>query len=119
LRAYRNFATIRASTKHMARESRHEESALGRGARAAVACLSAAQQPTAGNLEKLSEFKTTSTPMDIPHVPQTGATAGAIKEKLARIKLPDGFKIGLYAIVPDARHIAVGPRGVVTFVGTP
>ncbi|WP_296988845.1 PQQ-dependent sugar dehydrogenase, partial [Thalassospira sp. UBA1131] len=33
-------------------------------------------------------------------------------------KLPDGFKIGLYAIVPDARHIAVGPQGVVTFVGT-
>ena len=26
--------------------------------------------------------------------------------------------IGLYALVPDARHIAVGPQGVVTFVGT-
>ena len=34
------------------------------------------------------------------------------------IKLPRGFKIGLYAIVPDARHMAVGPQGVVTFVGT-
>jgi len=25
---------------------------------------------------------------------------------------------GLYAIVPDARHMAVGPQGIVTFVGT-
>ena len=32
-----------------------------------------AQAPTAGNLEKLSDFKTTGTPMDIPQVPQTGA----------------------------------------------
>jgi glucose/arabinose dehydrogenase len=77
-----------------------------------------AQAPTAGNLEKLSDFKTTGTPMDIPQVPQTGAKADAIKKNLARIKLPRGFKIGLYAIVPDARHIAVGPQGVVTFVGT-
>src|SRR5262245_27229982 len=77
-----------------------------------------AQQPSAGNLEKLSEFKTTGTPLDIPQIPQTGAKADAIKKNLARIKLPRGFKIGLYAIVPDARHIAVGPQGVVTFVGT-
>src|SRR6185312_16696942 len=54
----------------------------------------------------------------IPHVPHTGAKADAIKKNLARIKLPRGFKIALYAIVPDARHIAVGPQGVVTFVGT-
>ena len=80
--------------------------------------LAHAQQPTAGNLERLSEFKTTGTPMDIPQIPQTGAKAEAIKKNLARIKLPRGFKIGLYAIVPDARHMAVGPQGVVTFVGT-
>ena len=36
-----------------------------------------AQAPTAGNLEKLSDFKTTGTPMDIPQVPQTGAKAEA------------------------------------------
>ena len=35
-----------------------------------------------------------------------------------KIKLPDGFKINLYAVVPDARHMAVGPQGIVTFVGT-
>jgi glucose/arabinose dehydrogenase len=75
-------------------------------------------QPAAGNLERLSEFKTTGTPMDIPQIPQSGSKAEAIKKNLTRIKLPAGFKIGLYAIVPDARHIAVGPQGVVTFVGT-
>jgi glucose/arabinose dehydrogenase len=32
--------------------------------------------------------------------------------------LPPGFQISLYALVPDARHIAVGPQGVATFVGT-
>jgi glucose/arabinose dehydrogenase len=37
---------------------------------------------------------------------------------LEKIKLPDGFKISLYAIAPDARHIAVGPQGVAAFVGT-
>jgi glucose/arabinose dehydrogenase len=76
------------------------------------------QPPAPGNLEKLSDFKTTGTPMDIPQIPQTGAKADAIKKNLSRIKLPPGFKISLYAIVPDARHIAVGPQGVVTFVGT-
>jgi glucose/arabinose dehydrogenase len=75
--------------------------------------------PTApGNLERLGEFKTTDTPMEIPTVAQGGTKAAAIKKTLSHIKLPRGFKIGLYAIAPDARHIAVGPQGVVTFVGT-
>jgi hypothetical protein len=39
-------------------------------------------------------------------------------QNLNAVKLPPGFKINLYAVVPDARHIAVGPQGVVTFVGT-
>jgi glucose/arabinose dehydrogenase len=46
------------------------------------------------------------------------AQAAAIEKTLARIKLPPGFKISLYAQVPDARMIAVGPQGVVTFVST-
>ena len=77
-----------------------------------------AQQPAAGNLEKLSGFKTTGTSMEMREIPQTGAKAEAIKKSLARIKLPRGFKIGLYAIVPDARHMAVGPNAGVVFVGT-
>src|SRR5882757_2848314 len=83
-----------------------------------MASPTSAQQPNAGNLEKLSGFKTTGTPMDIPLIPQGGSKADAIKKNLARIKLPPGFKIGLYAVVPDARHMAVGPQGVVTIVGT-
>jgi hypothetical protein len=55
---------------------------------------------------------------NIPTVPQGGAKAAALKKNLEKIKLPQGFHIGLYAIVPDARHMAVGPQGIVTFVGT-
>jgi glucose/arabinose dehydrogenase len=84
----------------------------------ALVAPAAAQQPSAGNLEKLGEFKTTGTPIDIPTVPQGGAKAQALKKNLAKVKLPRGFHIGLYAIVPDARHMAVGPQGIVTFVGT-
>lgn len=72
----------------------------------------------AGNLDKLGAMKATGAPVDIPLVPQTGPNADAIKKTLAGIKLPAGFKIALYAVVPDARHMAVGPQGVVTFVGT-
>jgi glucose/arabinose dehydrogenase len=41
-----------------------------------------------------------------------------IQKTLERIKLPTGFKISLYALVPGARHMAVGPQGKVIFVGT-
>ncbi|MEH2509406.1 glucose/arabinose dehydrogenase [Nitrobacteraceae bacterium AZCC 1564] len=81
----------------------------------ASAVSASAQQPD--NLEKLGGFKTTGV-TEMPTVPQTGRKADAIKANLAKIKLPPGFKISLYALVPDARHIAVGPQGVVTFVGT-
>ena len=78
-----------------------------------------AQAPTAGNLEKLSDFKTTGTPMDIPQVPQTGAEGRRDQEEpRAASSCRAGFKIDLYAIVPDARHMAVGPQGMVVFVGT-
>src|SRR5258708_27501791 len=72
---------------------------------------------SAGNLEKLGNFQQTGTP-EMVHVPQTGAKAEAIKKTLAKFKLPKGFKIALYALVPDARHIAPRPQRVVTFVGT-
>jgi glucose/arabinose dehydrogenase len=74
-------------------------------------------QPSAGNLEKLSNFQQTGT-VEPSHIQQTGPKADAIKNNLSKIKLPRGFKISLYALVPDARHIAVGPQGIVTFVGT-
>jgi hypothetical protein len=72
---------------------------------------------SADALETLEGFHMTA-PIDWPTIPQTGPKADAVKETLKKIKMPDGFHIGLYALVPDARHMAVGPQGVVTFVGT-
>jgi glucose/arabinose dehydrogenase len=76
-----------------------------------------AQAPMS-NLDRLGAFKTTGASPNIPVIPQTGPKADAIKKHLQSIKLPPGFHIGLYALVPDARHMAVGPQGLVTFVGT-
>lgn len=69
------------------------------------------------NLEKLSGFKTTGV-TEFTFIEQGGDYAAGIERTLERIALPDGFKIELYAVVPDARHMAVGPQGIVTFVGT-
>jgi glucose/arabinose dehydrogenase len=69
------------------------------------------------NLQTLEAWHDTP-PVAWPTVPQTGPRADAIKAILKKITLPPGFHIDLYAIVPDARHMAVGPQGVVTFVGT-
>ncbi|MFC4172196.1 PQQ-dependent sugar dehydrogenase [Microvirga sp. GCM10011540] len=76
----------------------------------------AAQSPTS-NLEKLSSFQSTGTVEPKP-IPQEGRRADAIRRNLEKIKLPEGFKIDLYALVPDARHMAVGPSTGVVFVGT-
>lgn len=51
-------------------------------------------------------------------VPQSGYNAQQIEKVLERIKLPPGFVISLYALVRNARHIAVRPQGKVIFVGT-
>jgi glucose/arabinose dehydrogenase len=66
---------------------------------------------TLGNMHKTA-------PVDWPVIPQTGPKADQIRQNLEKIKMPPGFHIALYAIVPDARHMAVGPQGVVTIVGT-
>jgi glucose/arabinose dehydrogenase len=79
--------------------------------------LSQLEASAADNLDKLSKFQTTGV-TDFTQVYQGGDKAAAIKKTLERITMPAGFKIGLYAIVPDARHMAVGPQGIVTIVGT-
>ncbi|MBJ3777583.1 PQQ-dependent sugar dehydrogenase [Acuticoccus mangrovi] len=84
---------------------------------AALAAPAAAQAPVPDNLERLSNFQTTGI-TEFTTIDQTGSKADAIRKTLEGVTLPDGFKIDLYAIVPDARHMAVGPQGVVTFVGT-
>jgi glucose/arabinose dehydrogenase len=85
---------------------------------ALLAAVPASAQAPQNNLERLGAFKTTGASPNIKTIPQSGAKADAIKKNLQAIKLPSGFHIALYALVPDARHIAVGPQGIVTFVGT-
>ena len=72
----------------------------------------------AGNMDTLTDFKSTGKLNAIPAIPQDPQKAAEIEKTLSRIKLPSGFHISLYAQVPDARMLAVGPQGVVTFVST-
>ncbi len=88
---------------------------LATGLAAAIAMSAPA---VADNLEKLSAFKSTGASFDIKTIEQGGDYAEQLRRNLSQIKLPAGFKIDLYAIVPDARHMAMGPQGVVLFVGT-
>ena len=75
-------------------------------------------QSQVSNIEKLKQFKVSGTDPNLPTVPQSGANADAIRENLKRIKLPPGFRIDLFAIVPDARHMAIAPSTNMLFVGT-
>ncbi|MWL89951.1 sorbosone dehydrogenase [Cupriavidus sp. SW-Y-13] len=83
---------------------------------AAVSSPAVMAAPT-DNLQKLQSFKQTGAPPP-EKVAQTGQNADAIRENLKAIKLPQGFKIELYAIVPEARHMAIEPSTGVVFVGT-
>jgi glucose/arabinose dehydrogenase len=83
----------------------------------AAIAVTIAGTATAGTLETLGAMKTTGA-TDFQVIDQTGANADAIRANLSRINLPAGFKIDLYAVVPDARHMAVGPQGIAVFVGT-
>ena len=49
--------------------------------------------------------------------PPTGFTKEEIEAKLKEVKLPPGFKIELWASVPDARQMALGDKGTL-FVGS-
>ena len=85
-----------------------------------VACLLAAgvAQAQAPNIDNLKKMRPSGVDTSMPPVAQEGKNADAIRENLKRIKLPPGFKIDLYAIVPDARHMAVAPSTNMLFVGT-
>lgn len=87
-------------------------------AAAALACTLTLPALAQQNLEKLKQMKVATTDLNIPTVPQTGRNAEAIRANLKNIKMPAGFKIDLYAVVPDARHMAVAPSTNMLFVGT-
>ncbi|MEY2686565.1 MAG: hypothetical protein RL375_763 [Pseudomonadota bacterium] len=85
---------------------------------AAAVLLGVSLAAQAQNIEKLKQMKVATTDLNIPTVPQEGRNAAAIRKNLEKIKLPPGFKIELFAVVPDARHMAVGPSTNMLFVGT-
>jgi glucose/arabinose dehydrogenase len=89
----------------------------------ALACALAAAGLSLGaaaqsSLEKMKQMRVASTDLNLPVVPQTGKNADAIRNNLKKVNLPPGFRIELYAIVPDARHMAVANSTNMLFVGT-
>ncbi|MEF7613576.1 PQQ-dependent sugar dehydrogenase [Aquincola sp. MAHUQ-54] len=85
---------------------------------AAALAICAVLPAQAQNIDKLKQMKVSGTDLNIPPVPQTGPAADAIRKNLEKVKLPAGFRISLYAMVPDARHMAVAPSTNMLFVGT-
>ena len=85
---------------------------------AAALMVSGAALAQAPNIENLKQMKVSGVDPNMPPVPQDGKNAAALRENLKRVKLPPGFKIDLYAVVPDARHMAVAPSTNMLFVGT-
>lgn len=70
------------------------------------------------NLDRLQAMQSTGADLNMETVPQTGRRADALRRNLESVRLPPGFSISLYAVVPDARHMAVSPSTGVVFVGT-
>jgi len=68
------------------------------------------------NMEKLGNMQKTGATFTT--VDQEGDRAEALKAILEHINLPDGFEASLYAVVPDARSMAMAPQGTVLFAGT-
>ena len=70
------------------------------------------------NIDKLSSFKSTGASAGIV-VPQDGKYMDNIRANiLPKIKMPPGFKISLFARVPDARHMAVARNKTTVWIGT-
>jgi len=84
---------------------------------AAIAMMSTAAFAQS-NLDKMRGVQTTGTSFGPEFIEQGGPKAAQLRKNLENITLPDGFSIDLYAIVPDARHMAVAPQGTVVWVGT-
>ena len=84
---------------------------------ALVAGTAHAETPAGSNLDKLGAMQVTGT-KEHTVVDQDGPAADSIREVLEAVTLPEGFSIDLYALVPDARHMAMAPQGTVLFVGT-
>ncbi|MEM6847126.1 MAG: PQQ-dependent sugar dehydrogenase [Pseudomonadota bacterium] len=68
------------------------------------------------NMEKLSNMQKTGATHTF--VEQEGDRAASLRNIIQHITMPEGFELSLYAVVPDARSLAVAPQGTVVFAGT-
>nr|WP_249200560.1 PQQ-dependent sugar dehydrogenase [Thetidibacter halocola] len=68
------------------------------------------------NMDKLTNMQRTDATFTV--IDQEGDRAAALREIIPHINVPEGFEVSLYAVVPDARSMAVAPQGTVVFVGT-
>jgi len=70
------------------------------------------------NIKKLSNFqKTGGGPGEV--IPQDTRFADNIRKNiLPHIKMPPGFKIELFAVAPDARHLAISRNKGAVWIGT-
>ncbi len=69
------------------------------------------------NLSLLGAFKRTDTGA-MERVPQDTQYADNLRQVLQQISLPEGFRIELFAVVPDARNMAVSRNKATVWVGT-
>jgi glucose/arabinose dehydrogenase len=85
---------------------------------AGLAIGPAAAQDANENLDKLGQFKKTGTEPG-QQVDQETQYSQNIRDKvISKIKLPEGFQIELFAVAPDARHMAVGRNKATVWIGT-
>ena len=68
------------------------------------------------NMDKLTNMQKTGAAHTF--IEQDGERAEALKAILEHVNVPEGFEVSLYAVVPDARSMAVAPQGTVVFAGT-
>ena len=68
------------------------------------------------NLDKLTSMQKTGAAFTF--VEQDGAKGAALRDIVQYINVPEGFDVSLYAVVPDARSMAMAPQGTVLFAGT-
>ncbi len=70
------------------------------------------------NIKLLSGFKKTGTTAG-EVIPQNTQFAENVKNNIiSKVNLPAGFKIELFAVVPDARHMAVSRNKATVWIGT-
>jgi glucose/arabinose dehydrogenase len=68
------------------------------------------------NMDRLTNMQPTGA--TFTRIAQDGERAEALRAILDHVNVPEGFEVSLYAVVPDARSMAVAPQGTVVFAGT-